>query len=775
MSNRENFLQLGWRYPALKQAMTGVLHSLYQANDNTSARFFQRIAALKPKEVSISRLAVIYNKTCKQTRKPLVWLLQALRDNHLYCAEDQEAFYLIADDLIKEPSIMRYQYIRDAYSIVRLPNTCHSDKTRIWHIINVSNNALRRDLFNTSRQYYVGKYRPQRALIYSSIDLYVGDSYNSPADFPFEFIFILADKYLGTKDYYGIIAKMVELVHYFIKLHPEVEIPSNFPFTREILLNNRVQIAKFLQEQYRGWEDFYVAREGFSQRSERRFYCLHINNPSLAKIFRDYLISAYNTRLRNLDILHRFEESLGQYAEAIQTVADFSEQSFWAQIDFCKANYVEDGIPICDKPYTIIIDFYKWLLDTYPDNKIFERAERMSEVLIRSTRLPFWISNNYEFFSTENKDAVPIGKKAVLILKNFDQFETIDHHAFDLSAVKCSDYTTIIWKYFFSGEAGRRILHTGTYVLFFNRVLSIKLSGISGSINLSHISNSELSLVYADLQNQYPKVSSLNGEVSIIRSMLKWAREEGLLTLDSDFYNELPQRTPPPVEKKMASVDDVNKIVAFFHDKANNSLKWLHCLAILATILLTDLRPAEIFRLQVDNLVFNDDERSVRFIGLAKKETIHEKKDVFPGRMIYPIYRRLISDTEKLRREYPIQTWQNKVFIYKSHIDYTYVDNSIFIRALSLACESIGIPTIKPRDMRKTYMTFAYVEATKYPNWEYMLSVFDGHKTPMMSIEHYVAEDVALAKMINDISIEDKDTQPLMNEITIEAHKRLLS
>lgn len=776
MNNLENLLHIKWRYPELKQALTDTLLSLYTISDirAEAAVFFQRIAELKPDKLSIARIAEIYNKVCRVTRQPIVILLKALRDNHLYRAEDHEAFYLIADDLVEEPSIMRYQHIRDAYSIIRLPHACHADSNRIWLKINVRNKALRKDLFHTAREYYIGKYRPQLDMIYSQMDEYVGDSYRSPADFPFEFIFLLADKYLGTEAYYGIIAKMVELVHYFVKLHPQVEIPFNFPFTRDILLNKRVQIAKFLQEQYRGWEDFYVAREGFCRRSDRRFFCLHINNPSLAKIFREYLFSEYNTRFRNLDILHRFEESLGEYAETIQTVADFNENTFWKQIDFCKSNFIEDGIPTCEKPYTMIINFYKWLLDMHPENRIFENAGMMSEVLIRSTSLPFWISSNYEFFSTENKEAVPLGKKVVLIMKNFDLFETVDHHAFDLSEMKCSEYTTIIWKYYISGEARRRILGTGIYISFFNLIFQIKLSGISGSSNLSHINNSELSMVYAEFEDKYPKVQTLNSIASNIRCILEWASEEGLLTLEPDFYNELPQRTPPPVEKKMASMDDINKIAAYFHERAKDSLKWRHCLAILATILLTNLRLVEIFRLRVENLVFDDTDRSVRFMDVATKTSFPEKIDVFPGKMIYPMYRRLIADTEALRQEYPIPTFQNKVFIYKSHIDYTYVDDAVFHGALSTACESLGIEKTNPRDMRKTYMTFAYVEAARYSNWEYMLSVFDGHKTPMMSIEHYVAEDVALAKMINDLSIDDKDSETLMDEITAEALKRLL-
>lgn len=777
MSNLENLIHIRWRYPELKQALIDTLLSLYENSDirPSAAVFYQRMAELKPDELSIKRIAEIYNKTSGITRQPIVILLKTLRDSHLYRAEDQEAFYLIADDLVEEPSIMRYPHITDSYSIVRLPHCSHADPMRIWHKINVGNKALRKDLFHTAREYYIGKYRPQLAIIYSEMDEYVGDSYTSPDDFPFEFIFHLADKYLGTADYYGIVAKMVELVHYFVKLHPQVEIPFNFPFTRDILLNKRVQIAKFLQEQYRGWEDFYVAREGFCKRSERRFYCLHINNPSLAKIFREYLFSEYNTRFRNLEILQRFEESLGEYAETIHTVADFNENTFWEQIEFCKANFVEDGISTREKPYTMIINFYKWLLDMHPENRIFENAGMMTEVLLRSTRLPFWISSNYEFFSTENKDAVPVGKKVVLIMKNFDLFETVDHHAFDLSEMKCSEYTTILWKYFISGEAGTRILDTGNFIFFFNLVFQIKLSGIAGPSNLSHINNSELSLVYAELEDKYQNVRSLNGNVSDIRCMLEWASEEGLLTLDPDFYNELPQRTPPPVEKKMASIDDINKIAAYFHERAKDSLKWRHCLAILATILLTDIRQSEIFRLKVENLVFDDTDKSVRFVDVVTKTSSPDKKDVFPGKKIYPIYRKLMSDTEELRQEYPIPAFQNKVFIYKSHIDYTYVDKAVFDRALSTACESLGIEKTNSRNIRKTYMTFAYVEAARYPDWEYMLSVFDGHNTPMMSIEHYVAEDVALAKMINDLSIDDKDSETLMDEITAEALKRLLS
>lgn len=732
------------------------------------------MAKQKPDELSIACIADAYNKTCK-TRRTVIILLKVLKDKQLYCAEDREAFYLIANDLVEEPSILRFQHIRDAYSIIRLPNACHADPIRIWHIINVKNKALRKDLFCTAREYYIGKNRRQLDMIYTEMDKYVGDSYTSPEDFPLEFIFLLADKYLGTENYYGIIAKMIELLHYFVKLHPQIDIPLNFPFTRDILLNKRVQVAKFLQEEYRGWEDFYVAREGFSQRSERRFYCLHITNPSLARIIREYLFSGYNTRFRNLDILHRFEESLGEYAETIKTVADFSEYTFWKQIDFCKSNYNESGAPTREKPYTMIINFYKWLLDMYPSNKIFENAKMMTEVLIRSTRLPFWIAENYEFFSSETKDTVPVGKKVVFIMNNFDLFEPVDHHAFDLSEMKCSEYTTILWKYFVSGEAKSNILNTGTFISFFNKVFLIKLSGLTGSFNLSYISNAELSLIYADLEDNNPEVRSLNRKVSCLRSMLNWASDEGLLTLEPDFYDELPQRTPAPVEKKMASVNDINKIVAYFHEMAKDSLKWRHCLAILATILLTDIRLSEVLRLRIENLVFDDAGKSVRFIGVVTKTSFPDKKDIFPGTIIYPIYRSLIIDTEALRREYPIPTFQNKVFIYKSHIDYTFVDEPVFNRALSAACKSLGIDKVTTREMRKTYMTFAYVEAAKYPDWEYMLSVFDGHTTPMMSIEHYVAEDVALAKMINDMSIDDADTKTLLDEITAEALIRLQS
>lgn len=776
MNNLNKLLHIKWRYPELKQAMTDVLQSLYRTNDIPCAtfEFWEQIACLLPEDVSIRHLAEIHNTKSKRTSKPIVTLLGILRDKQLYCATDKEAFYLIADDLIEDPSILRFPHIRDAYSIVRLPHNCHADPRKIWHKIDVGNQKLRKDLFITAREYYIGKHRQQLALIYSDLEEYVGDSYDSPQDFPFEIIFVLANKYMGTKDYYGIIAKMIELEHYFIMCHPQVDVPDTFPFTKSILLDNRVQIAKFMQEQYCGWEDFYVAQEGFSGRTERRFYCFHINNPSLAKIFREYLMSGYNTRIRNIDIIRRFEESLGKYASTILHLSDFSENTFWEQISFCKNNYINKGVPSCDKPYTLIINFYKWLLDKHSECKIFESARMISETLIRSTRLPFWISQNYEFFSTDCKDTIPAGSKAVLLIRHFDHFDENDYHAFDLSKMKCREYTSLVWKFFVSGDAGGSILYPGIYIWFFNLVFHIKLSGIAGvSSNLWRINNTELSLVYADLEGRYSNERSLNGAITGIRRILTWASEEGLLTLEPDYYNELPQKNPGPVEKRMAPVDDINRLVSYFRERAQDSLKWRHCLAVLALILLTNIRSEEIFRLKVENLEFDDENKSICFRGMVIKSTFPAKSDVSPGNVFYPIFKRLIIDTEDLRQECPVQSFRDKLFIYKSHIDYTYVEKSTFSRSLVTACEYLGIERIGPREIRKTYMTFAYVEAARYPDWEYMLSVFDGHKTPMMTIEHYAVEDIALAKLISDMSISDEERDTLMDDITSEALKRL--
>lgn len=163
-------------------------------------------------------------------------------------------------------------------------------------------------------------------------------------------------------------------------------------------------------------------------------------------------------------ILRPFADSLDEMLDSVKAYTDLNERTFWQQINYYKGVF-EEGTSDLNFAIRAVCNFYRWLVNTYPDHNFFVDSFHMNRQLLFSYRLPEIIEKDYHVTTLDPKNP-PLGKANVcFIIRNMGHLSTNitddDFFTVTLEPLQSQFYKDLIIRYLVSAPSVTLITWAG--------------------------------------------------------------------------------------------------------------------------------------------------------------------------------------------------------------------------------------------------------------------------------------------------------------------------
>ena len=514
------------------------------------------------------------------------------------------------------------------------------------------------------------------------------------------------------------------------------------------LLHKKETVTFFLND--------YVCREKtylFRRRESTDLSLVTINIDNI------YLRTAYGRLLASKKISmeeychckNTLSESLGNYAESVGSVhRPFCIKTLMRQIAFYRHLYH-------DKRLTYAVSFIKALYISINDSNngaFFANATNFTYSLLVSNRLVKYFEEGYSFIRYSPFDDIKNERKVVFVIygsnKTTKNLLREDYIAVDFTMIPNSFYRNLAWKAITSSQ--RRLYRKGfrlTLKHLLPELLKAKRLKLTMTPKIDEISVWDAMFVASFFEQRSNSVTTYNNWMMNVRDFLKWADSSKRMKVEpAAFYflsgkrtNTIPSNTPILSDREMIKLSD------YFAGQATKNPIYGQALILLHLIAITPIRIGHACSLLREEVVFDDRLKTI-IIRSANKASNGSITDIVLGEYAKRLITKALDINYAIGLECTQEDLRDQLFVYRSNQKFAVFTTRKFSQMLEKACYECGIPKYTSKNLRATYMTRAYIEASEsgIVN-DYLLKLFSYHKKAGTTLEHYVNHSEALASL----------------------------
>lgn len=328
-------------------------------------------------------------------------------------------------------------------------------------------------------------------------------------------------------------------------------------------------------------------------------------------------------------------------------------------IDTYKGHRREDAL-------RYVFDIYQLAITDNPDYPFFEDSYLWRREMVFDLTLPMKLAQGYQFVPLGSSDNPPHEK--VLFLLDASERKFSNTHRFsviacDYSSVRTDHYRSIIVNY--AAETScRRFNNPRT---FFTWIENRKRRDGDFDATLTHFSTNEAYAFRAFVSRKYRDNGTRNGIFGTTKSILRWACDKGLITVDHDAWEAFKWcRTRKRAKKSNArclSNLELAAIEETLERMAEKDVKALMALFVFQIQLFVDTRPIELCDMNLNHFHLNAD-------GTATYFAIEKNSGSDPVEILYPptaasTILDAIDATAKTRASCPLDC-ANRLFLYNA-------------------------------------------------------------------------------------------------------------
>lgn len=497
------------------------------------------------------------------------------------------------------------------------------------------------------------------------------------------------------------------------------------------------------------------------------------------------LLDEYENSLPNIKQITRFNlikplfsNSLREEIYRVKALTDLNENTFFRQLEFFKSKYGYDP-ELLRETIEAVRRLYAHIIDHNPEWKIFENSRKVSKAVVKSRKFSQYYAEGYEFVTLSHFDFSRDVTKLIVSFLPGDQRHNsiVSSEAFyrvNSTPIPNRLYRSLFTRYIFSNSSIEiRQSDSVNIVEMLSFLFALKTLPGSPSPDQRHLSAFEADQIRAWMLSRDIADGGKGKILNAFKKFFIWAEDSGEFTLEPltlVHFRSLPHRRDV---SKIEAVpkEHIEKIANFFLDNKQKSFRYELSFVILNLILQTPFRAKDICRLERDCLI-ETGKKDVYVIRLKSKTSKDEYEDRTIPLATYRLVKQAIRRTEPLVKECSIEEYRKLIFLEQSPwlggiIPFT--PNNFHI-SLKRACKEMGLPEYKPSNLRKSYMTFAYIESSKRKNGDgdYFLKTNSYHKDKRTTLTHYVDRSKVLLNSSFGYSLGSEEELKAVETISVQ-------
>lgn len=450
-----------------------------------------------------------------------------------------------------------------------------------------------------------------------------------------------------------------------------------------------------------------------------------------------------------------FGESLEKSENKVFNVNDFTENTLFLQLDFYKSRFSND--PRAKKAgIFLVLQFYRWLVSTYPELDFFAGSFHISERLLYNSGLPNLVAKNY-YFTTLNPTNVPYGNERIcLIMKGLDRQSTRitndDFVSLDLSTLKSEFYRDLLIEYTVTSTSAASIKWVGiAYYIAeaMQNLFVVKQNPSYPNKDLRYLSNQEAVFIRQYFDQKPTAYSTKNNKIGAVRRYLQFCVDKKAIVVDDLFFNYLTQyEEPNKSTAKTVPDDDLVKLHNYFVEKGKTDVYYQEMLVIFHLLLQTEFRVSQICHLPVNCIRPTIKPDQYEIMSISKTSHGRKESSAISG-MTYNLLMDIIEKTEAVREECPIESMKQYIFVYtrpSRRNNASLYSDRIFGGNMRTACKELGINRWSASNLRDTHMTKALEHIMRNGKSDMEMSVLSKHRHMDTTKNHYI--EMELEKML---------------------------
>ena len=478
------------------------------------------------------------------------------------------------------------------------------------------------------------------------------------------------------------------------------------------------------------------------------------DNPYLRAALRSLLLSGKVSQEEFRACKKTFIDSYGRLSYNIGSPDHpFDEEAFMTQVEYYRRLYYDDI-----KNRSVALSFIKafyFEVNKLMDGAFFRNTRTITYSIFSSNMFIVYLDLGFEFRVYSEFDRVTEGKRILFVVRDFNKTSRKmlkeDHIIVDYSAIRNPFYRSLAWRATTSmkGYLSFRAFHR-TLRLALPYLVSVKRSSRYPTPALEVFSVWDALMLIDYLEKKSDCVITYNDRIRNFRKFLRWAKMTKAMIVDDIVLDEIiviKKHPVIPTNTPILSDGEITSLARYFAERASEDPQYGQMFILFNLLVITPLRIGHLCSLLQEELVYEDKLGSyvVRSTSKSTKGGIGE---IVLGGLADALVRKALEISEKVGSGCVHKSIRDQVFIYSYHDKYFVFKPSKFGYLLYKACQACGLPHYTSVNLRATYMTKAYIEASEngYTN-EFVLKLFSYHKKAGTTLEHYVNHSEARAAL----------------------------
>lgn len=463
---------------------------------------------------------------------------------------------------------------------------------------------------------------------------------------------------------------------------------------------------------------------------------------------------AFSPSSEKVDVLLR---SMGDAADGMSRLEDFTASLFWRQADFIRAEFAaEEKKRLANARF--LRGFYQYLSDLDPERDLFENATSLSTELVHSPALSRFINEGY--LVTGFRPGIDLGdaERVALIVRGYDDLSTHilseDWITLDISSLECPFYRQELLAFACRSPRGLVTAASAQAAHICQALQTLfEAKGRKGYPNpsLEAISRAEVALIRKSVERLGWSASTKSGVLSFIRIFLQWERDDRKrirfeeFALDSLYGLSRGRRQS---DARAVPKEHLARLSVLLAEKGRDSLEWALANAVFHLLLQTEFRVGQILHLDV-GCIRPTAKPNEHVISSTSKTSKGEREECVITQRTLDVLNGAIDAAEDIRRRFAKRSTSRYVFIYQDgHGRLRRMSTHRFSDMLAECCTELEIdPPYTAANLRDTHATLAVGFATD-ANGEMRpdAALLSGHASIATTVKHYV--DVDIEEMI---------------------------
>ena len=751
-----------FKSPVIEQAARRAINLSYGQGweDNRYYRldafkFFSTVCGYKVLDVSLARLKTDISAYHGSNRlhRPMFYFLASLQEK--YVAHDSDAFRELMPVFVKAGRSYRILFNDDVMSF-RHVAYCRYFKTGFFCIVRSSHCFLLEPYrrFISDNKWTTSDKPTQEHFddFFALVDRAVSDrAINSISEFDQPLFFDLVDLAGRRGD------SRDRLIHYIIWFfrfgikYLGIRL-MNGPIVDSRVLSSPETMSYFLSSYQERTKTFQLVSRNRYQNS--RLVNLDIDNHYLRFLYGGLLSSGTVTCEGYNACRDTLVSSLGEFSTVDGSYGNvLNEQCLFAQMDFYREVFIDR--PHRSEAIAFIKAFYLYV-DDVSDGAFFKNARMLTYGLLTSKRFILFIDEGYSFRDYNPYDHISKadGDRIVFILRGFNTLSRTllkeDYISVDYTTISDPFYRNLAWRVTTStrGRLCRKSLPC-TLRLFLEFLSSTKRRAFHPTPELASFSVWDAILTVEYFESQTTNDVTYNNWVMNVRDFLRWAAASKSMIVDPVCFMLLHAKKIKqlPCNRPVLSDDELTTLTKYFTDRASGNPVYSQALILLHLCAITPIRIGHACSILKEELVY-DSKLGSYILTSTSKSTRGGIGEIVLGGKADKLIRKAVAISDRIGLACPQEDLRKQVFLYRQDGNYSVFTARKFSKMLSEACEACHLPHYTTRNLRATYMTKAYIEASEQGEAnDYLLKLFSYHRSNDTTLEHYVNHNEALAEL----------------------------